>query len=138
MIKAWGDVTVDLLRRLGMNVDYAAVDFGTVVARRLKRAPPSEGGWNMYLSANYTIEHGPTHKLLRSKGELELNGWSSSPAVEAEVEAWYVANSLDEEKEIAHRLNKAAFDHVPFAPLGRFMYICWGPAILPGGKHPCP
>jgi len=29
--------------------------------------------------------------------------------------------SLDEEKEIARRLNKVAFDHVPFVPLGRFM-----------------
>ncbi len=135
--KAHGDVTVDLLRRLGMNVDYAAVDFGTVVARRLKRAPPSEGGWNMYLSANYTIEHGPTHKLLRSKGELALNGWSSSPAVEAEVEAWYAANSLDEEKEIAHRLNKAAFDHVPYAPLGRYMMqMAWRKSLA--GMAPAP
>src|SRR6266478_1549780 len=31
--KAWGDVTADLLKRLGMKVDYAAVDWGTVVAR---------------------------------------------------------------------------------------------------------
>jgi peptide/nickel transport system substrate-binding protein len=135
--KAFGDVTVDLLRRLGMNVDYAAVDFGTVVARRLKSAPPSEGGWNMYISGNYTIEHGPTHKLLRSKGELALNGWSSSAAVEAEVEAWYDAKSLNEEKDIARRLNKAAFDHVPYAPLGRFMMqMAWRKSLA--GMAPAP
>ena len=30
--KGWGDLTVDLLMRLGMKVDYVAVDWGTVVA----------------------------------------------------------------------------------------------------------
>ena len=34
--KAWGDVTADLLTRLGVKVDYAAVDWGTVVARRAR------------------------------------------------------------------------------------------------------
>jgi peptide/nickel transport system substrate-binding protein len=137
--KAHGDVTVDLLRRLGMNVDYAAVDFGTIVARRLKKAPPSAGGWNMYVSSSYGVEYGPTYKFLRSKGELELNGWSSSPALEAEVEAWYAAKSLDEEKEIARRLNKEAFDHVPFVPLGRFkMQMAWRKSLVGVAPAPIP
>ena len=32
--KAWGDITADLLKRLGMNVDLNAIDWGTVGARR--------------------------------------------------------------------------------------------------------
>jgi peptide/nickel transport system substrate-binding protein len=32
-----GDVTVDLLTRLGMKVDYVAVDWGTVVQRRAQK-----------------------------------------------------------------------------------------------------
>jgi peptide/nickel transport system substrate-binding protein len=36
--KAWGDVTVDLLKQLDMKVDFAAVDFGTVVARRTQKS----------------------------------------------------------------------------------------------------
>jgi ABC-type transport system substrate-binding protein len=39
-IKAWGDVTADLLKSLGIKVDYAAVDWGTVVARRAGNLPP--------------------------------------------------------------------------------------------------
>jgi peptide/nickel transport system substrate-binding protein len=117
--KAWGDVTVDLLRRLGMNVDYAAVDWGTVVARRAQKAPPSQGGWNMYITGFYGVDNiDPTNKMIRSNGDLSVNGWSSSPAVEAEVAAWYAATNFDDEKQIARRLNKAAFDHVVYAPLG--------------------
>ncbi len=117
--KAWGDVTVDLLQRLGMNVDYAAVDFGTVVARRAQKSPPGQGGWQMYVTSYYGVEAiDPTNRMIRSNGELALNGWSTNAAVEAEVAAWYAATSLDEEKAIARRLNKAAFDQVVFAPLG--------------------
>src|SRR5262249_47146432 len=51
--KAWGEVTVDLLRRLDMNVDLAAVDFGTMIARRTQKSPPRQGGWNMFITGYY-------------------------------------------------------------------------------------
>ena len=41
--KAEGDVTADLLKKIGMNVDYQALDWGTVGARRAKKDPPSPG-----------------------------------------------------------------------------------------------
>jgi peptide/nickel transport system substrate-binding protein len=117
--KAWGDVTVDLLQRLGMKVDFAAVDLGTMFARRVQKAPPGRGGWQMYINNNIGIEFiDPSNKLLRSTGELVSNGWSANDAIEAEIAAWYAATSLDEEKMIARRLNKAAFDHVIYAPFG--------------------
>jgi len=40
--KAFGDVTVDLLKRLGMKVDFAAVDFRTVLARRAQNRRPAK------------------------------------------------------------------------------------------------
>jgi hypothetical protein len=38
-------VTVDLLRHLGVKVDYAAVDWDTLVARVQQKSPPNQGGW---------------------------------------------------------------------------------------------
>ncbi len=46
--KTWGDVTADLLKQLGVNVDFSAVDWGTVVARRGSKNLPAKGGWHMY------------------------------------------------------------------------------------------
>src|SRR5262252_1784186 len=43
--KAWGDIAAGLLARLGMGVDFAAVDWGTLVARAPQKSPPSQGGW---------------------------------------------------------------------------------------------
>jgi peptide/nickel transport system substrate-binding protein len=117
--KTWGDITVDLLGRLGVNVDYASVDWGTVVARRAQKNAPGQGGWQMYITAPYGVDFvWPNHLFLRTNGSIAITGWPSSPTVENEVAAWYEAKSLDEEKAAARRLNKAALDHVIYAPLG--------------------
>jgi peptide/nickel transport system substrate-binding protein len=117
--KAWGDVTVDLLTRLGVNVDYAAVDWGTVVARRAQKNQPGQGGWQMYVTSLYGVDCvDPTNKFVRADGNLAVSGWPDSPAVEREAAAWFDATTVEEEKAAAMRLNKAALDHVVYAPLG--------------------
>src|ERR1019366_7589110 len=35
----------------GMNVDYQQMDFATLVARRLSKNRPEQGGWNVAVSA---------------------------------------------------------------------------------------
>ncbi len=117
--KAWGDVTADLLKRLDMKVDFAALDFGTIVARRAQKSPPRQGGWHMYLTSYSGVDLGdPTSKFLRANGNDPLNGWANNPQIEAEIVAWYNATSLDEEKTIVRRLNGLAVDHALYAPLG--------------------
>jgi peptide/nickel transport system substrate-binding protein len=119
--KVWGDVTVDLLQRLGVKVDYAAVDWGTLNARRTQKSPPNRGGWHMYVASAFGIDFAyPTIRLLRADSNLS-NGWASSAQFEAEVAAWFDAESADEEKTIARRLNKACLDHVLYVPLGAFL-----------------
>src|SRR5262249_2619296 len=109
--KAWGDVTVDLLKRLDLNVDFAAVDWGTVVARRAQKKPPSQGGWHMYHTSLYGVDCvTPTYTFLRADGSVAVNGWPNSPAVAAETAAWFDAPTLEEEKAVARRLNKAAIE----------------------------
>src|SRR5215468_901209 len=72
--KAWGDVTVDLLKRLDINVDFAAVDWGTVVARRAQKTPPGKGGWQIYHTSYAGVESvDPTHKTIRANGAVAFN-----------------------------------------------------------------
>jgi peptide/nickel transport system substrate-binding protein len=125
--KGWGDVTADLLTRLGMKVDYVAVDWGTVVARWGQKSPPGRGGWNMFVvdTAGAGCLDG-TNKWLRANGDMAFFGWPNIPQVEAEIAAWYDARTLDEEKTIARRLNKAALDNVVYAPLGWYLrHYAW-------------
>jgi peptide/nickel transport system substrate-binding protein len=121
-MKAWGDITVDLLKRLDMKVDFAAVDLGTMLTRRQQKSPPAQGGWHLYFSSAAATDFTyPTFLVFRATGDHMANGWANVPQVEAEVAAWYDAKTLDEEKAAVRRLNKAALDQVVYAPLGIFL-----------------
>jgi peptide/nickel transport system substrate-binding protein len=138
--KVWGDVTADLLQRIGVKVDYAAVDLGTLLVRIQRKSPPNQGGWHIYVSAFSGVDFAyPTIRLFRADGNQIINGWASSAPVEAEVQAWYDAKSADEEKAIARRLNKAALDHVLYAPLGVCLrHYAWRQNVTGIGEAPLP
>ena len=133
--KVWGDVTADLLKRLGMKVDFAALDYGTQMARAAQKSPPGQGGWQMHVNGYVGADSTNPSRFL-ANGEVETLGSPNSPAVQAEVGAWYDAATLDQEKAAARRLNKAAMDHVLYAPLGWYLlHSAWRKnvtGIVPG------
>src|SRR5947208_5021453 len=139
--KAQGDITADLLKRLGMNVDFAAIDWGTVGARRAQKTQPGQGGWQMFHTwhsgadcVNPAVAIG-----VRASGEKAWFGWPDAPEVEAQVSAWYEAKSLDEERAAIGRLNKAALEAVVFAPTGFFLsYQAWRKNVSGVVKGPLP
>jgi peptide/nickel transport system substrate-binding protein len=137
--KAWGDVTVDLLKRLDMKVDFAAVDWGTILARRQQKSPPAQGGWHIFHSSFYGTDCiDPTNRFIRASGD-QANGWANVPQVEAEVAAWYDAKTLDEEKAAVRRLNKAALDQVIYAPLGMYLrHFAWRKNVTGVAEGPLP
>ena len=47
-INAIAEVGADMLRKIGMNVDVIATDWGTTVQRSVSRQPPEKGGWHMF------------------------------------------------------------------------------------------
>src|SRR6266849_3383298 len=100
--KVWGDVTVDLLQHLGVKVDYAAVDIGTLIARIQQKSPPNQDGWHMFVTGAFGVDWfaDPASRAIRADGKQPVNGWASSAQVEAEVAAWFDAKSADEEKAI--------------------------------------
>jgi peptide/nickel transport system substrate-binding protein len=59
--------------------------------------------------------------------------------VEKEVEAWFEAKSLDEEKAVIGRLNAAAMDDVVFIPTGFYLaYQAWRSNVSGVVKGPIP
>jgi peptide/nickel transport system substrate-binding protein len=138
--KVWGDVTADLLTRLSAKVNHVTTDWGSVVARRAQKSPPHQGGWQMFVTSMYGVDCvDPTNRWIRANGDKAMFGWPNSPQVEAEVVAWYEAKTIGEEKIIARRLNKAALDHVVFAPLGMYRrYYAWRNSISGVAQGPLP
>jgi peptide/nickel transport system substrate-binding protein len=63
----------------------------------------------------------------------------SSSQVEGEIAAWFDAKTLDAEKTIVRRLNKAALDHVVYAPIGFFLvHQAWRRNVSGIVKGPLP
>jgi peptide/nickel transport system substrate-binding protein len=139
--KALGDVTADLLKRLGMNVDFAAIDWGTVGARRAQKSPPGQGGWQMFHTwhAGADCISPAAYNAIRANGEKAWFGWPDIPEVETEVANWFEAKNLAEEKVVMDRLNKTALDNVVYAPTGFFLgYQAWRSNVTGIVKGPLP
>jgi peptide/nickel transport system substrate-binding protein len=140
-VKAQGEVTADLLKRLGMNVDFVATDWGTVGARRAQKTPPGQGGWNMFHTwhAGADCVNPSSYTAIRGNADKAWFGWPNSPAVEKEVDAWFDAKDITEEKAAIARLNKQALEDVIFAPTGVFLsYQAWRKTVSGVTKGPLP
>ncbi|HUA56893.1 MAG TPA: ABC transporter substrate-binding protein [Candidatus Sulfotelmatobacter sp.] len=138
--KAWGDVMVDLLKRLDVTVDFGAIDWATLVSRVQVRSPPAQGGWNIFHTSLYAVDCAtPANAFLRTKGALAANGFATSPTIEAAVAAWFDARTLDEEKLAVRRLNEVALDEVVYAPLGWYLrHFAWRKTVTGIAKGPAP
>jgi peptide/nickel transport system substrate-binding protein len=139
--KAQGDVTAELLKRLGMNVDFIATDWGTTGQRRAQKSPPGQGGWSMFHSwhAGADCINPAGYVAVRANGDKAWFGWPNIPKVETEVTNWFEAKSLEEEKAAIGRLNRAALDEVVYAPTGFFLgYQAWRKNVSGIVKGPLP
>ncbi len=119
--KALSDVGQDLLRRMGLNVDYQVSDWGTIVQRRAKMDPVEAGGWSVYHTFWSGLDQFTPagHAFLRANGKSAGPGWPSSPALEDLRGQWFAAPDLAAQKAIAVKMQLQAFQDVPYVPLGQ-------------------
>jgi peptide/nickel transport system substrate-binding protein len=139
--KAFGDVTADLLKRMGMNVDFVATDWGTVGSRRAQKTAPGQGGWQVFHTwhSGADCTNPAAYTAIRANGDKAWFGWPTSATVEKEVTAWFEAKTPDEEKTAISRLNKAALEDVVYAPTGFFLsYTAWRKNVSGVTKGPLP
>jgi peptide/nickel transport system substrate-binding protein len=98
-----------------------AVDWGTLLTRRAVTKPPAEGGWNAFNTRLTGLAAAnPTSAQLRGNGQKAWFGWPMAPELERLREAWFRAPTLTDQQRIARELQVAAFDTVPYIPLGQW------------------
>jgi len=117
-----GRVTVDLMRRLGVNIQAVEADWASIIARRSNRAPPAQGGWNLHNTNGpaATIANPAVSFPIRMNGVQAWAGWPEDAGVEAQVEAWTLAVDAQTQAVAMRRLQELAWEAVPFAPTGLF------------------
>jgi peptide/nickel transport system substrate-binding protein len=139
--KTQGDVTADLLKRLGMNVDFVATDWGTTGQRRAMKNPPGQGGWSMFHTwhAGADCVNPSGQPAMRAHGDGAWFGWPTIPEVERERDRWFAATTLEEEKAAVAAMNRAAMEQVLYAPTGFFFsYQAWRRNVSGIQKGPLP
>ena len=124
--KAQGDVTADLLGKIGMNVDYQALDWGTVGQRRASKEPPGKGGWNIFHTwhAGADCINPAPYNALNASGPDSPScwfGWPKSDAVQKTIADWYAAPDAAAEKAAIDACNAASMDFVTYVPTGFFL-----------------
>jgi peptide/nickel transport system substrate-binding protein len=124
ILKAEADVAADQLKKVGFNVDYQAMDWGTVVQRRAKMDPPDKGGWSVFNTFWSGLDQSNPvgHVFLRGNGKAAMMGWPTAPKIEALRTEWIEAPDMEAQKKIAVEIQLQALQDVPYIPTGQNVY----------------
>lgn len=115
-----GDVTYDLMKQLGINVEMVAADWGTVVQRRASKEPVEKGGWSVFhtwFTGGFIINPVVSAPFRGANGWF---GWYQNPKIEELTDQWLQAPDEASRKKIAAEIQDENFRQVPTVTLGQF------------------
>src|ERR1700730_1627708 len=117
-----GLVVFELLKKLGLNVEIASSDWGSLVIRRASKKPVEEGGWSIFGTGWTGVE------TLDPCGDLLLAancgaawfGWPDDEKLEALRTEWLKTADSEARQEIAVKIQARASDTLPSIPTGQW------------------
>ena len=115
-------VAKELLEKGGFKVDMQSMDWQTLVSRRAKKGPPSEGGWNAFLTSWVAADvlNPISTAGLTASGESAWFGWPSDPELEKLRDAFARATDAKKQVELAHQIQARALEVGTHAYLGQW------------------
>ena len=122
-IWAEAQVASDTLKKIGMNTDFQALEWGTVVQRRASQEPIDKGGWNIfytYLGGFGNISPAPNITIQSSGTNGSWFGWPTDPKMEELRAAWFDAPDVAAQKKICEAMQVEFWQSPPYAPLGMY------------------
>jgi peptide/nickel transport system substrate-binding protein len=119
-------VTAEMLKSIGAAVDLQAMDWSTMVARRAKKEPPAQGGWNIFhtWSTAFDTMTPAVASTIGGAGEKSWFGWPTNEAMEKLRAEFTRQPDPAKRKALAEQIQVLAFDEVPF--------VNWGQFVIPG------
>jgi len=121
ILSAFSLITAEKLRRVGFEVDVQAMDWSALTARRAKREPVSEGGWNLF----HTWWFGPdvldpTGSAFSGNGDKGWFGWPTDADLEAARKDFAEATSTEARMEFAKKTQERLWKIGASGQLGQF------------------
>ena len=123
-LNAATQVTAQLLRQAGINLEVQAMDWSTLTSRRAEKKAPEEGGWHIFHTswiapdlvnpvANIGVSGGGTEKA--------WFGWPTDPEIEALRQAFARETNPAKQKQLASQVQQRAMDMVTYIPIGQYL-----------------
>jgi peptide/nickel transport system substrate-binding protein len=111
---AYGLVTNQLLRDLGLNMRLDAIDWGTLLGRWNAKENSAQGAWNVFAVgwSGLWITNPGSH--------VTLHGHKPNPKMEALTEQWFDAPDLAAQKRVCEQIQLLAFEEPPCIPIGQY------------------
>jgi peptide/nickel transport system substrate-binding protein len=121
-INALCEVSADMFRKAGVNLDYQALDWGTVTQRRNIAGPPAQGGWNAHCTytAGYDLLNPATNPSLNAIGRAGFVGWPTDPKLAALRSVWFDTPDLAAQQRLCQDIQLQFWQNPPYVPLGQF------------------
>jgi peptide/nickel transport system substrate-binding protein len=117
-----GDITFDLLKKIGINAELVATDWGSVIQRRSSKEGVEKGGWSIFhtwFTGGFILNPiiTPPYRGLGSNGWF---GWYQNAKIEQLTQDWLEAKDDAGRKQIAMAIQAENYTQVPTVTLGQF------------------
>lgn len=116
-------VTAEVLRKVGASVDLQAMDWSTMVARRAKKEPVGQGGWNIFhtWATAFDVMTPVVASTMSGAGDKAWFGWYGSDQMEKLRAEFARLTDPGKRRQVAEQVQQLAFDEVPFVNWGQFV-----------------
>lgn len=106
----------------GVKVELRPTPWAHVEEALSQRGSPEARGWGALAFAISGSEALTplTHSFIRGPASNPVFGWPESADIERHVQRWIQATTYAEQLEEAHNIEAAAFQDLPYLPLGQF------------------
>jgi peptide/nickel transport system substrate-binding protein len=138
---AMTSVVAATLKKVGLNVEDAAMDWGSVVQRRASKAPLDKGGWSLFVTSFPGADYlDPlSAPAMRGNGAAAWFGWPDDPKIEQMHDAWIDSGDEQERRSIAAAMQVECLTQALYVPLGQyFQSAAWRNSLSGHLKGPVP
>jgi peptide/nickel transport system substrate-binding protein len=115
-------LTVETLRKLGLNVELQAGDWGTLITRRTSKEPVEKGGWSLFHTWVVGPDFmNPSNFAMVASGDKAWFGWPNDKKLEELRQAWFDTTDAASAKKAADAVQLEAFRFVPYITTAQFI-----------------
>lgn len=115
-------VTVQNLKKIGVNVEAQAMDWSTLLGRRAKKETPDKGGWSIFhtYSVGFDVISPVTNAYIQGSCDAAPAGWPCDEQLEKLRMEWAKEGDAAKRKKLTADIQKRAYEVVPYVNFGQF------------------